>query len=38
MVGKSGWYLLYVDATAKVLETFEPNVYIIGNTVGAWAL
>lgn len=38
VVGQSGWYLLYVDATAKVLETFEPNVYIIGNTVGVWTL
>ncbi|MGN1353652.1 MAG: DUF5115 domain-containing protein [Alloprevotella sp.] len=37
-VGKSGWYLLYVDATAKVLETFEPNVFLIGNCAGMWTI
>ena len=38
VVGQSGWYLLYVDAANKVLETFKPEVYLIGNTVGAWEL
>ncbi len=38
VVGQSGWYLLYVDASNKVLETYKPEVYLIGNTVGAWEL
>ena len=38
VVGQSGWYLLYVDASNKVLETYKPDVYLIGNTVGAWEL
>lgn len=36
VVGKAGWYLLYLDATNKVLETYTPDVYLIGNTAGSW--
>ena len=36
VVGKAGWYLLYLDATNKVLETYTPDVYLIGNTAGTW--
>ena len=38
MVGNSGWYLLYVDATNKVLETYAPDVYLMGETAGEWAI
>lgn len=38
VVGNSGWYLLYVDATNKVLETYAPDVYLMGETAGEWAI
>lgn len=36
IVANEGWYLLYLDATEKVLETYTPDVYLIGNTAGSW--
>ena len=36
VVGKAGWYLLYLDTNAMVLETYSPDVYLIGNTAGSW--
>lgn len=36
VVGNSGWYLLYVDAVNKVLETYSPQVYLIGECAGSW--
>lgn len=38
VVGNAGWYLLYVDAVNKTLETFSPDVYLIGETAGSWDL
>ena len=38
VVGNSGWYLLYVDATNKVLETYAPDVYLMGETAGEWEI
>lgn len=35
-VAHSGWYLLYVDAVNRVLETYSPQVYLIGECAGGW--
>lgn len=37
-VSNSGWYLLYVDVANKVLETYSPDVYLIGECAGSWNL
>lgn len=37
VVGNAGWYLVYVDYLAQTIETFAPEVYLIGETAGAWS-
>lgn len=32
----AGWYLLYVDANAKGVEIYAPEVYMMGDCVGGW--
>lgn len=37
-IGKSGWYtvIISISATSKSIQFIEPNVYLIGDTMGAW--
>lgn len=38
MIGKAGWYLVYVSVVGddRVVEFEDPNIYLIGGTAGGW--